>query len=133
MSLSFTKIKETALYVKDLDATRQFYHEQLGLPVVSHVEGRHIFFRAGESMLLCFIAEATKQDENLPPHYGSGQLHFAFETEVDHYEDWKNKIREMGLTIEKEVLWRKNLKSFYFRDPDNHSVEIVMRGIWGDE
>ncbi len=133
MALSFTKIKETCIYVQDLEETKAFYHDQLGLPVVSHVEGRHIFFRAGVSMLLCFIAEATEQDEHLPPHYGSGQLHFAFETEVANYEEWKAKIQEIGLQVEKEVFWRDNLKSFYFRDPDNHSVEIVMRGIWGDE
>lgn len=133
MALSFTKIKETCIYVRDLEATKVFYHNQLGLPIVSYVEGRHIFFRAGASMLLCFVAEATEHDQHLPPHYGRGQLHFAFETEVSNYEDWKNQIRSIGLPIEQEVWWRDNLKSFYFRDPDNHSVEIVMRGIWGDE
>jgi len=47
------------------------------------------------------------------------------------YEQWKQHLIAQNITIEKEVTWKEGLKSFYFRDPDQHCVEIVMVGIWG--
>lgn len=130
MKPTVTKIKEACLYVGNLNRTKGFYQNKLGLEVIGFVEDRHIFFRAGESVLLCFISDTTKNDTKLPPHYGSGNLHFAFETTIKQYELWKEKIRSGGIVIEQEVEWGRGLKSFYFRDPDNHLVEIVMPGIW---
>jgi catechol 2,3-dioxygenase-like lactoylglutathione lyase family enzyme len=95
--MSIRQIKETCLYVTDLDRTTQFYHEGLGLPVIGRVEGRHVFFRAGTSVLLCFIADKTKEDQDLPPHYGSGHLHMAFEVTPADYETWKEKVRQAGI------------------------------------
>ncbi len=129
--LPINHIKETCLYVKDLEATRHFYHEVMGLSLIGFVENRHVFFKAGSSVLLCFNAETTKNDERLPPHFGEGNLHFAFEVPNDAYESWKEHLMTQNVAIEQEVTWRDNLKSFYFRDPDHHCVEIVMVGIWG--
>ncbi len=130
MSLLFTRIKETCLYVKDLQRTREFYAGKLGLPEIGFAEGRHLFFRAGESVLLCFNAEATARDNSLPPHFGSGEQHFAFESSVDDYPAWKKKIEDAGITIEHEADWKNGIQSFYFRDPDNNLAEIVMSGLW---
>lgn len=130
MQLEFTQIKETCLYVEDLHRTRDFYEGKLGLPCFSEVEGRHVFFRAGSSVLLCFIADPTHNQNNLPPHYGSGQLHFAFETAPEYYLAWKEKIQKAGIPIEQEADWSDRFKSLYFRDPDNNLVEIVPAGMW---
>ena len=124
------QIKETCLYVKDLDKTHQFYHGLLNLPLISRVEGRHIFFRAGQSVLLCFISETTKKDEKLPPHYGTGKLHLAFEVEADVYESTKKGVQERGIEIIHEQTWKEGNKSFYFHDPDGHVLEIVQPGLW---
>lgn len=130
MQLHFTRIKETCLYVKDLDRTKEFYHGKLGLKVIGYAKNRHVFFGVGDSVLLCFISETTKNESELPPHFGSGNLHFAFETANELYDAWKEKIKSEGISIEHEATWNGNLKSFYFRDPDEHLVEIVMEGIW---
>ena len=118
------------MYVRDLDATRQFYAGKLGLEIIGEVKNRHVFFRAGKSVLLCFDPEASKKGETLPPHYGSGHLHLAFEVSPDRYEDQKTIIKALGIDIEHEHEWPNELKSFYFRDPDNHLLEIVMTGMW---
>lgn len=123
-------IKETCLYVNDLAATYHFYRERLGLPCLSFVEERHVFFRAGHSVLLCFLPESTKEGSHLPPHYGEGQLHFAFCCAPADYQGWKDYVEKAGITIEHEETWPGGYKSFYFRDPDQHCVEIVMEGMW---
>lgn len=128
--MTIKKIKETCLYVSDLQQTFEFYHQKLNFPFISKVEGRHVFFRAGASVLLCFIAQKTKVDNNLPPHYGSGNLHLAFEVSPEEYQDWKKKVMDLNIPIEHEQEWKNGLFSFYFRDPDGHLLEIVPEGIW---
>jgi catechol 2,3-dioxygenase-like lactoylglutathione lyase family enzyme len=128
--MKIIKIKETCLYVTDLSKAKSFYNERLGFEIIGEVEGRHVFFRAGESVLLCFISEASKQGSHLPPHFGSGQLHLAFEVSKVAYENWKNTIKSLDIKIEQEYDWGGGYLSFYFRDPDNHLLEIVMEGMW---
>lgn len=125
-----TQIKETALYVKDLDRTEDFYHGKLELEIISKEDKRHIFFKAGSSVLLCFMADATKKSETLPPHYGEGRMHIAFEVPKDKYREIKKWIRKKGIEIEHEQEWGDEYQSFYFRDPDGHSLEIVPAGMW---
>lgn len=132
MDLAFTRIKETCLYVSDLHRSKAFYADKLGLEVISLVEGRHIFFRAGESVLLCFIPEVTAQDTSLPPHYGSGKLHLAFECSEANYKAWKAKVAEAEIPITHSQKWGgERYESFYFEDPDGHVLEIVPEGMWG--
>ena len=128
--MEFTRIKETCLYIKDIKATKHFYHDLLGLPFIGEKPGEYVMFRAGTSVLLCFIPEATKVQTNLPPHFGSGHLHFAFECPPEDYAAWKAKVEEAGIAIEHEQHWGREVYSFYFRDPDDHAVEIVMPGLW---
>lgn len=129
--MKFRQIKETCLYVRDLERTRSFYTEKIGLEEISFVPGRHVFFRAGSSVLLCFNPEVTAVDEKLPPHYGRGHLHLAFECENAEYDSWMEKIKAAGIEISHEATWREGLRSFYFHDPDGHVLEIVEPGIWG--
>mgnify|MGYP006282758119 CR=1 FL=1 len=128
--MKFNQIKETALYVKDLDQTEAFYGEKLDLKLISKVEGRHVFFRVGSSVLLCFLAEKTKHDKSLPSHYGEGKLHIAFEVPGERYSEVKEEILSSGIEVEYEEEWGGQYQSFYFRDPDDHLLEIVPQGMW---
>ena len=128
--MKFTQIKESCLYVEDIDRSEHFYHQMLGLPVISKVEKRHIFFRAGSSVLLCFIPEATRNEKTLPPHYASGKQHLAFEVGVHNYLETRELLIQKGITITHEQAWKESLKSIYFEDPDGHVLEIVPVGIW---
>lgn len=125
------QIKETSIYVNDLERTEAFYHQLLGFPVIVRSEGRHVFFRTGNNLLLCFLAEVTSKDPNLPPHYAIGQIHLAFEVPGEAYESTKREIRNAGIPIEHEQHWHQDYYSFYFRDPDHHSLEILPSGMWG--
>ena len=50
--MTIRRIKETCIYVTDLQRTKEFYASRLELPLLSMVNDRHVFFRAGESVLL---------------------------------------------------------------------------------
>ena len=128
--MEIKKIKETCLYVADLNGSKAFYADKLGFKIIGEVKDRHVFFRAGASVLLCFIAEASGKGGTLPPHYGSGQLHLAFEVGKEQYEPWKEKVKSGGISIEQEYDWGGGFLSFYFRDPDQHLLEVVMEGMW---
>lgn len=90
--MTIRRIKETCIYVADLQRTKQFYTDRLGLPVLSLVKGRHAFFRVGESVLLCFMAEKTRQEKGLPPHGATGSVHFAFEVSKEDYNAALQKV-----------------------------------------
>lgn len=128
--MNIARIKEACIYVTDLHATKQFYSYQLGLPLISLVEGRHVFFKAGESVLLCFVADKTRQEKELPPHGASGSVHFAFEVKREEYDDALQKIKDAGIPILHEHVWKDQLRSFYFHDPDQNLVEVIEEGLW---
>jgi catechol 2,3-dioxygenase-like lactoylglutathione lyase family enzyme len=65
--LAVRKIIETGVYVTDLEAARDFYTRVLGLEFYSGEPNRHVFLKAGKSMLLLFSAATTLQEKRLPP------------------------------------------------------------------
>ncbi len=125
-----SKIKETCINVVDMDRTEQFYHGILGLEVIAK-DDRLIFFRVGTDLLLCFDTDKTKDQVSPPWHEARGFQHFAFECSTEDYERWKTVIRENNIAIEDEITWKTGKRSFYFRDPDGHCVEIIEPMMWG--
>lgn len=129
--MNFLKIKETCLYVHDLEQARKFYHETLELPLISYVKDKHIFFRAGSSVLLCFNPHDSRQKETPPPHFGGGKQHFAFEVKQSDYAQAKRWIESKNIRITDTVTWKSGAESFYFEDPEGNVLEIVPdKGIW---
>ena len=55
--MKFTKIVETCIYSSKLKEMKDFYMNKLGLDFVSEENGRHVFLKAGKSMLLIFNPE----------------------------------------------------------------------------
>jgi catechol-2,3-dioxygenase len=128
--MNFLRIKETCIYIHDLEKARQFYHEILELPVINYQPGKHLFLRAGDSVLLLFNPEDSKTKTSPPAHYGGGQQHFALEVSRQDYPVVKEKIISKGIAIIDQVRW-KNAESFYFKDPEGNILEILPDyGIW---
>ncbi|HEY9487037.1 MAG TPA: VOC family protein [Chryseosolibacter sp.] len=129
--MEFLKIKETCLYVEDLGKAKDFYHGQLGLSVINHVEGKHLFLRVGQSVLLLFNPEDSRLKTSPPAHFGGGNQHFAFEVKSQAYEQYKLEIAGKGIDIIDEVTWSSGKKSFYFNDPEGNVLEILPQdGVW---
>ena len=128
--MNILSIKETCIYVKDLERTKDFYTNKLGLPLISLAKNRHVFFKAGNSVLLCFIAPETEKEKELPPHGAYGVIHFAFEVSEEEYQMALLQIKNSGIDILHEHLWKNKIRSFYFHDPDGNLVEIIEQGLW---
>jgi catechol 2,3-dioxygenase-like lactoylglutathione lyase family enzyme len=128
--MKFTSIKETCLYVKDLEKAKHFYQEKLNLPIISYIPDKHIFFRAGNSVLLCFNPEDSKLKNSPPAHYAIGKQHFAFEVSEDDYFKTKSDIKQKGIAIIDEIIWGNGKESFYFNDFEGNVLEILPEGVW---
>ena len=130
-------ILESALYVSDLNAAEKFYGEAMGLERIAKVDGRHVFFRCGQGVVLLFNADATRQPPKpdarlpVPPHGTSGQGHLCFAGTASEIEDWKKRLEGQGVAIEADFEWPNGGRSIYFRDPSGNSLEIAEPKIWG--
>ena len=126
---------ETALYVDDLDRARAFYQDALGLPAMNSDSRFLAFDVGGRSVLLLFHRGATLETVHLPggtipPHDGHGPLHIAFAITADELPVWERRLTEQGVAIEGRTAWPRGGHSVYFRDPDDHLLELVTPGVW---
>lgn len=127
---------ESALYVDDLQAAERFYGTLLGLPRITAVPGRHVFFRVGGSVLLIFNADATSKPPApgsplpVPPHGARGPGHYCFAVAPAMVEGWRSYLQTMGVAIEADVRWPNGARSIYVRDPAGNSIEFAEPNLW---
>ena len=126
------RVLETALYASDLDAAETFYTGVLGLEVIGRMEGRHVFFRCGDGVLLVFDPAATSAWRgSAPAHGATGPGHMAFAASGDDLEAWRTRLANAGVEIEAAVVWPNGSRSLYVRDPAGNSVEFAEPRLWG--
>jgi catechol 2,3-dioxygenase-like lactoylglutathione lyase family enzyme len=130
-----SRILETALYAEDLALTVAFYRDVFGFTALVDTPRLCAFDVGGESVLLLFqrgaTAEGLTTDHGfIPPHDSSGPSHFAFAINAEDLSKWEAHLDAHGIGIESRVGWARGGTSLYFRDPDNHSVELVTPGTW---
>src|SRR5262245_52066062 len=123
-------LKETALYVDDLERAIVFYRDVLGLRILV-VDVRFCAFDvAGKPILLLFSRGASVEPTKLPggtipPHDGAGHLHAAFAVDVAELPVWESHLVAQGVEILSRVSWPRGGQSIYFRDPDGHLLELL--------
>ena len=120
-----------------------FYGEVLGLERIAKAEGRHVFFKCGQGVVLLFNAEATREPPApgarlpVPPHGAIGEGHLCFAATEEEIDSWKAHLTSKGVAIEAEFEWPSFGKgsgggrSIYFRDPSGNSLEFANPSIWG--
>src|SRR4030095_12628752 len=95
------QLSEAAIYTSDLDAAKRFYHDVLGLEIISSMESRGISFRCGETVLLVFDPERTRvPDAGVPTHGAIGEGHIAFVMDDSEVDQWRTRLLEKGIAIE---------------------------------
>ena len=136
MRPAVTGVVETSLYVADLRRSTRFYENIFGFPEIMRDEGRlHALAVAEKQVLLLFAVGRSTQPTDthggqIPAHDGRGQLHVAFSIVASDVQVWRDHLWANGITIESEVDCPGGGHSIYFRDPDDHAVELITPGCW---
>jgi catechol 2,3-dioxygenase-like lactoylglutathione lyase family enzyme len=115
--VKFRKIVESCIYSSDLETMKDFYANKIGLEFISEEKGRHVFLKAGKSMLLIFNPENTRIEGNSRfPVHGAitppACIHRALEIEKEDYDKSKKMLTDKGIDIEKEMVWGNGSGSF---------------------
>lgn len=129
------RILETVLYVADLARSRTFYENALELVPMASDADFCAYGIGTTSVLILFVRGTTLEDRilrggTIPHHDGHGCLHFAFAIAAEDLPKWRVSLAEKGVALAGRMNWPRGGTSLYFRDPDEHLVELATPGIW---
>lgn len=79
-------------------------------------------------MLIFDPAISAAPGRNVPSHGAQGAGHVAFR--VESLDPWRAHLSHHRVEIEREIRWRAEVASIYFRDPAGNSVEFVNGELW---
>jgi catechol 2,3-dioxygenase-like lactoylglutathione lyase family enzyme len=122
-------VLETALYVDDLERSVRFYQAVFGFEVIDANERLYALSVADRQVLLLCRKRASA---GLPSraHDGDGRLHLAFAVPAEDLHTWELWLQQQGVTIEEKRTWKGGGCSLYFRDPDQHVIDVATPGVW---
>ena len=129
------RLLETAIYVDDLELAAQFYDRVFGLEPLLR-DQRVVAYDAGSStVLLLFRRGVSMTGQSLPggftpAHDGSGPVHFCFAIDAEQVSLWEARLAQLNVPVESRMVWPGGGKSIYFRDPDQHLIELASPGVW---
>jgi catechol 2,3-dioxygenase-like lactoylglutathione lyase family enzyme len=130
-----TGVVETCLYVDDLERAARFYEDICEFKKLIGDERFVALSVADRNVLLLFRKGATLESiptpgGAIPPHDGAGNNHVAFSIPAAAEAFWQQRLQEHGVAIESAVDWPRGGRSLYFRDPDQHLLELITPGCW---
>ena len=128
------------LATKDMEATRRFYEDVMGFPlvradvidIVGKGEMKHFFFDIGGGQLLGFMSGEAVDGFNKDYDSGinrglglpHGVYHFAFNASSEaELESVKKNLEEEGVAVRGIVDHEGWCKSIYFDDPNGLQLE----------
>ena len=128
-------ILETAIHAADPQRTAAFYRRLFEFDTLLESDRLIALDVAGKNVLLIFKSGATSEPFEtpggiIPGHGASGASHFAFSITPQDVPGWRRRLESAGVPLESTVNWPGGAQSLYFRDPDNHLVELITPGFW---
>jgi catechol-2,3-dioxygenase len=135
---TFDRILESSLYVSFLDRSAEFYRRVFGLEVMLRDERMCALAVPSRQVLLLFRrGGSTRPSETpfgvIPPHDASGSQHLCFSITHETFAAWRRHLLSLNISIESELIQPHGGSSLYFRDPDGHSIEVGMGGLWAND
>lgn len=117
-----------ALNVKDMKRSENFYQQILGFPVIHRTQTKaglqHIEIDAGNVAIALFESPELDLKTAHKTMTDDGYLHFAFGSTYDQFDATLQALKESGVETDgKPRDWGSSV-SVYFRDPDDHQLEI---------
>ena len=114
-----------SIAVSDLEASRKFYTDILGLTLVQTAPAiGMVFLRAGNDHVILAKSDAPLERSAKD----SRRAHHAFKVDADKYEDAKAFLASKGVEVFEEEDRRKGVfvgRQFYIRDPDGTVIEFT--------
>lgn len=129
------RVLETSLYVADLDASEKFYRDLFGWEMLLS-DGRMRALNVGDTnVLLLFRKGGTTDGEEvpggfIPPHDASGTIHLCFAIDKADLDKWHRVLDSHDVEVISTVFPPRGGTSLYFRDLDEHLIELATPGIW---
>ncbi len=135
-----TRLHHTAYVTKDLEKTRHFYEDVLGIPLVAtwcetdFLFGAdrtycHCFFGLGDGSALAFFQFASEEDQTLfdPPLTPSPFRHIALQVDPQTQKEMEARIKAAGI-VEPDtfVLEHGYCRSLYINDPNGMILEFTV-------
>ena len=142
---SLEGVVETALFVADTRRSERFYRDALGFRTIFAAERIvALVIRQGQILLLFKKGASVEPIETpggtIPASDADGRTHLAFSINEADLEAWERHLVVNGVEIESRVRWnlipadeqlpRRGGRSLYFRDPDDHLLEVLTPGVW---
>ena len=114
------KMKNPLIVVKDMEKSKEFYREILGLRVISDL-GANVVLTGG---LALQSEESWKDFINKEPSFGGNDSEIYFEE--DNFDDFAERLEKVSgieyVHSVKEHRWGQRVVRFY--DPDKHIIEV---------
>ena len=114
-----------SIAVSDLEVSRKFYTEILGLTLVQNAPaGGMVFLRAGSDHVILAKSDAPLRREPKD----SRRAHHAFKVDADKYEAAKSFLASKGVEVFEEEHRDKGVfvgRQLYIRDPDGTVIEFT--------
>jgi catechol 2,3-dioxygenase-like lactoylglutathione lyase family enzyme len=124
-------IAHFTLPVSNLERSKKFYTEILGLELVRAAGPHLVFLRSGkDSVVLAQTDDAAKpQDAGAGTGQGTSEVHHAFIVEHRDFEASVEELKLAGVNVfeqdERGPGSVFNGRSAYFYDPDGNILEII--------
>jgi catechol 2,3-dioxygenase-like lactoylglutathione lyase family enzyme len=114
-----------SIAVSDLDASRKFYTEVLGLTLVQAAPAiGMVFLRAGHDHVILAKSDAPLLRDAMD----SRRAHHAFKVDPEKYEDAKTYLASKRVEVFEEEDRKKGVfvgRQFYIHDPDGTVIEFT--------
>jgi catechol 2,3-dioxygenase-like lactoylglutathione lyase family enzyme len=114
-----------SIAVSNLNASRKFYTEILGLKLVQEAPAiGMVFLKAGDDHVILAKSDAPLQRNAKD----SRRAHHAFKVDADKYDDAKSFLASKGVEVFEEEDRKKGVfvgRQFYIHDPDGAVIEFT--------
>lgn len=123
--MKIQSLGHVVLRVRDLERSKKFYSDVLGLPLVADYEERAMaFYSLGDHH--DFAIAALGADAPVADKKAAGLAHVAFKVgeDFENLKEAKAHLEANGITV--RAVDHEVTQSLYFDDPDGNTLEVYI-------